>query len=114
MPSYKTLKKKYSSCFTTNRDIPEPEPEPKNSEEGIYPSLDKFEDSLEEIGPVPRKMDANMLQKMNEDKYKSDQRVREVEGSPGLVMQAIRDMDAKIQAMSINQPKVEVKTVPIV
>ena len=29
-------------------------------------------------------------------------------------MQAIRDMDAKIQAMSINQPKVDLKTDPIV
>ena len=29
-------------------------------------------------------------------------------------MQAIRDMDAKIQAMSINQPMVKVKTVPMV
>ena len=29
-------------------------------------------------------------------------------------MQAIRDMDAKIQAMSINQPMVEVKTALIV
>ena len=34
--------------------------------------------------------------------------------SPGLTMQAIRDMDIKIQAMSIIQSKVEVKTVPIV
>ena len=32
-----------------------------------------------------------------------------MEGSLGLAMQAIRDMDAKIQAMSINQPMVKVK-----
>ena len=37
-----------------------------------------------------------------------------MEGSLGLAMQANRDMDAKIQAMIINQPKVEVKTAPIV
>ena len=29
-------------------------------------------------------------------------------------MQSIRDMDAKTQAMSINQPKVDSKTAPIV
>ena len=72
--------------------MPEPEPEPENSVEGIYPSLDEFDDSLEEIDPVLRK----------------------VEGSLELAMQAIRDMDAKIQARSINQPKIEVKTAPIV
>ena len=44
-----------------------------------------------------------MLQKRNEDKDRSDQKVRELEGSLGLAMQAIRDMDAKIQAISINQ-----------
>ena len=33
-----------------------------------------------------------------------------MEGSLALAMQAIRDMDAKIQAMIINQPMVEVKT----
>ena len=55
-----------------------------------------------------------MLQKMNEDKDKNDQKVPELEGSLGLAMQSIRDMDAKIQAMSINQPKVDLKTDPIV
>ena len=48
----------------------------------------------------------NRLQKMNKDKDMSDQRVREMEGSLGLAMQALRDMDTKIQGMSINQPKI--------
>ena len=73
--------------------------------EGIYPLLDKFKSSLEEIDPVLRNMDANMVQKMNNDKNRGDHKVWEMEGSLGLVMQALRDMDAKIQAMSINQPK---------
>ena len=34
----KSLKKKYSSFFSNRRDIPEPEPEPKNSVEGICDS----------------------------------------------------------------------------
>ena len=47
-------------------------------------------------------MDTNRVPKMNEDKDRSDQRVQEMEGSLGLAMHAIRDMDVKIQAMSIN------------
>ena len=43
--------------------------------EGIHPSLDKFEDSLEEIDPVLRNIEVNMIQKMKEDKDKNDQRV---------------------------------------
>ena len=65
------MKKKYSSLFNARRDIPEPEPEPGNSMEGIYPSLKEFKISLEEIDPVLRNMDANMLQKMKEDKERS-------------------------------------------
>ena len=49
----KNLKKKYSSFFSSRRDIPEPE----NSVEGIYPSLEKFKSSLEETDPVLRNMD---------------------------------------------------------
>ena len=71
----KSLKKKYSSFFNARRDIPEPEPELEDSREGIYPSLDEFKSSLEEIDPVMRKMDLSFLQKMNEDKDKSDQKV---------------------------------------
>ena len=69
------MKKKYSSFFNARRDIPEPEPELEDSREGIYPSLDEFKSSLEEIDPVMRKMDLSFLQKMNEDKDKSDQKV---------------------------------------
>ena len=54
--------------------------EPGNSVEGIYPLLDEFKSSLEEIDPVLRNMDANMLEKMNKDKDRSDQKVQELEG----------------------------------
>ena len=43
--------------------------------EGIYPLLKELESNLEETDPVPRNMDANLLQKMSEDKDKSDQKV---------------------------------------
>ena len=49
--------------------------------EGIYPLLEEDKSSLEETDPVPRNMAANMLQKMIEDKDKSDQKVQELEGS---------------------------------
>ena len=55
-----------------------------------------------------------MLQKINEDKDRSDQKVRALKGSLGLAMQSIRDMDATIQALSISKPKVDSKTAPIV
>ena len=77
----KILKKKYSSFFNARRDIPKPEQE--NSVEGIYPSLDEFKSSIEEINPVLRYMDLTMLQKMNEDKDKSDQKAQELEGLLG-------------------------------
>ena len=73
MPSYKkekSLKKKYSLFFSTRRDIPEPEPEPDDSVEGIYPWLEDFKSSLEETDPLLRNMDKSMLQKMSEDKDK--------------------------------------------
>ena len=67
----KSLKKKYKSFFSTNRDIPEPVPEPANSVEGINPSLKEaeFESSLARIYPVLRViMDTNMQQKLNKAK----------------------------------------------
>ena len=56
------MKKKYSSFFSTKRDIPELIPEPENRVEGIYPWLEELECSLEETDPVLRNMDANLLQ----------------------------------------------------
>ena len=50
MPSdkkVKSLKNKYSSFFSNERDIPEPEPESENSMEGICPSLREFKESQE-------------------------------------------------------------------
>ena len=54
-------------------------------------------------------MEANMLQKLNETKDMSDQKVRELEGSLGLVLQSIREIKTKLQA-----EKVEVKRDPVV
>ena len=76
--------------FSNRSDTPEPEPEPENSLEGIYSSLKEFKNSKEDTGPVLRNMDANVLQKLNDDRDRSDQRSREMEGSLGLALQAIK------------------------
>ena len=106
------MKKRNCSFFDHRKEIPEPESEPENSVEGIYPLLDEFMNSIEG-DPVLGNMDVNMPKKINDDKDKSDQKVQEMEESLGLVMQAIRDMDAMIQAMTINQVMLEVKKAPI-
>ena len=95
MPSGKkerSLKTKYSSLFSNRRDTPEPEPEPENSVEGMYPSLKEFKNSQEETDSVLKNMDVNVLHKLKDDKDRSDQRSREMEGSLGLALQACKEM----------------------
>ena len=72
--------------FCDRRDIPEPEPEPVNSVEGIYPSLREFKDSQEDTDPVLRNMDANMLQRLKV-----------------LALQAIKRLEAGMQEMSASK-----------
>ena len=102
MPSgkkQKSLKNKYSLFFNKRINIPEPEPEPESSVERIYPSLNEwFENSLEETAPVLRNMDANRLQRINDDRDRADQRTRESEGSLGLALQASKRLEVKAQA----------------
>ena len=117
MPSGKkdrSLKKKYDSCFSNKRDIPEPEPEPEYSMEGIYPLLKEFKNSLEETDPVLRKVDANVVQKLNINRDRNDQRSREMEGSLGLALQAIKEMEVKIKELSINKAREEPTKAPII
>ena len=92
MPSGKKEKSlKNSSFFSNRRDLPEQEPEPKSSVERIYSSLsESFEDSLKETAPVLRNMDANTLQRMNDERDRADQRTKELEGSLVLALQAIK------------------------
>ena len=71
------MKTNYNLLFSNRRDIPKLE----NSVEGIYPSLKEFKNSQEDTDPVLRNMDANVLQKLNNDRDRSDQRSREMEGS---------------------------------
>ena len=64
--------------------------------EEIYPSLKEFKKSLEETNPILRNMDVNVLQKLNDNRDRSNQKSREMEGSQGLALQAIKEMGAKI------------------
>ena len=110
----KSLKKKYSLFFSNKIDIPEPQPEPENSVKGVYPSLEEFKNSIEETDPVLRNMDMNVLQKLNNDRKRSDQRSRETEGSLELAFQSIKEMEVKIKELSINKAKEEPKKAPII
>ena len=108
MPSCKknkSLTKKYSSFFSNRRDIPEAEPKPENSMEGIYPLLKEFKNIQEDTDPVQRNMDVNVLQKLNNDRDRRDQRSRKMEGLLGLALQAINEMEFKIQELSITKAK---------
>ena len=58
-------------------------------------------------------MDANLLQMLNKAKDMSDQKVRELEGSLGLVMASIREINTKLQTMSVSVQKEEVKKAPL-
>ena len=84
----KSLKNKYSSFF--NSDIPEPEPEPESSGERIYPTL--------------RNMDANTLQRLSHDRDRSHQRTKELEGSLGLALQAIKRLEVDISVQTWRIP----------
>ena len=94
----KSLKNKYSLFFSSRGEIPEPEPEPESSLEKIYPSLsESFKDSLKEVGPILSNMDANMLQRMNDDRDRNEQKTREMEGSIGQALQVIQRLEAITQ-----------------
>ena len=108
------MKTKCSLLFSNRRDIPEPEPEPENSVEGIYKSLKEFKNSQEDTDPVLKNMDANVLQKLNDDRDRSDQRYREMEGSLGLVLQAIKGLKAEMKEMNVSKGWREQKKIPIV
>ena len=62
--------------------------------------LSEFKDSQEETDPVLRNIDDNMLQRLNDDKDRSDQRSREMEGSLGLALQAIKKLEAEMKEVN--------------
>ena len=66
----KSLKNKYKSFF--NEGIPEPVPELESSVEKIYPTLSEiFTGNLEEVEQSHRNMDANAINRINEEREKA-------------------------------------------
>ena len=75
---------------------------PENSIEKILSSQSKvFKDSLEEIAPVLRNMDAETLQRMSDERDRTDQKNRELEESLGIALQVIKRLEAREQADKI-------------
>ena len=83
--------------------------------ERIYPSLSElFQDSLKETAQILSNMDANMLQRMIDDRDRADQKVREMEGSLGLALQAIQSLEARTQGYETSMKKEEPRKAPII
>ena len=59
-------------------------------------------------------MDANVQQKLNNDGDRSDQRSREMEGSLGLALQAIKELKAEMKEINVSKARGEPKKAPII
>ena len=55
-----------------------------------------------------------MLQRLNDDRDRSDHSSKEMEGSLGLALQTIKRLEAGMQEMSASKPRKELKTAPLV
>ena len=72
------MKNKYKSFFNENK------PEPESSGERIYPAL--------------RSMEPTVIQRLSDDRDRSDQRTKELEGSLGLALEAIKRLEMLVQS----------------
>ena len=59
-------------------------------------------------------MDANTLRRMNDARDRADQRTKELEGSLGQALQAIKRLEVKGQASETCKPREEPRKAPIV
>ena len=59
-------------------------------------------------------MDANILQRLNDNRDRRDERSREMEGSLGLALQAIQRLEVGMKEMSASNPRGEPKKAPLV
>ena len=83
--------------------------------EKIYPSLSYlFAGYLDEVEPSQRNMDASAIQRMNNDRERSAQRILELEGSLGLTLQSMQRVEMRIQACKASVKKEEPKKAPII
>ena len=75
---------------------------------------ESFEDSLKETAPILRSMDTHILQQVNKNRERMEQKAREMEGSLGLALQAIQGLEARTQEMEKGKPKGEPENTTIV
>ena len=109
----KSLKNKYSSFF--NEEKPEPVPELESSGEKIYPTLSElFTGFLDKVEPSHRNMDANTIQRMNDDRDRAAQRIVELEGSVGQTLQSMQMVEARLQACEASAKKEVPTGAPII
>ena len=66
------------------------------------------------IYPILRNMDANTLQRINDERDRADQKTKELEGSLGLALQAIKRLEVEIQASKTCKPRDKPRKAPIV
>ena len=64
--------------------------------------------------PILRNMHDNMLQQLNDDRDRADQKSIEMEGSLGLVLQAIQRLEASAQLYEASTKKEEPRKAPII
>ena len=83
--------------------------------EKIYPTLSElFTGYLDEVEPSHRNMDANAIQRMNDERERSAQRIVEIEGSVGLALQSMQRVQARLQACEASVKKEVPKGAPII
>ena len=90
------MKNKYKSIFNKNKL----EPELESSGERIYPAL--------------RSMEPNVIQRLSDDQDRSDQRIKELEGSLGLTLEVIKRLEMTVQSSQACKPKEEPRKAPMV
>ena len=66
-----------------------------------------FKDILEEIAPIPRNMDAEMLKQWSEERDRTYQKNRQLEESLGIALQAIKRLEAIMQAKKLGKAREE-------
>ena len=72
---------------------------PGSNMKKIFPlQREVFKDILEEIAPIPRNMDAEKLKQRSDERDRTDQKNRELEESLEIALQAIKRLEARVQA----------------
>ena len=83
--------------------------------EKIYLTLSElFTGYLDEVEPSHRNMDANSIQRMNDERERASQRIMELEGSVGQTLRSIQKVEARLQACEASVKKEVPTGAPII